>query len=419
VKSPFLISQVGKSVSKISRLKGGHGSALPGLVVEKVSPHFLRDILGKLPRGVVVISGTNGKTTTTKMVVELLRASGLKVFTNPSGSNFTRGVVSSAVTQMKRGKLDADIAVLELDEAHAVHFVREIPPKYCLLLNVLHDQTDRFGSIETAAKLLETVAKKTTTGVVLNRDNSQVSKIAKALNKQKVSYFGHTNNLKKKFPDEEKVRVTKKTSVKNQSVDVELTRFSGPNATYLIDGKNYDAKLQMNGSHNILNGAAALTMARMILGEEANNVKLIRALGKVPPAFGRGETIEIDGQPLELILVKNPSGFRFGLTSQFKKSAATMIAINNTFADGRDISWLGEVDYRALKNVVVASGTCADDMAKVLKKDNVTVDSIEPDLRLALNKFLNNEKGRPKQIFCNYSAMLFLREMLVKGMKRS
>ena len=113
--STIFISLIGKTVAKISRLKGGHGSALPGLVVEKIDPHFLRNILAELPHGVVVISGTNGKTTTTKMVVKLLRAAGLKVFTNDSGSNFTRGVTSSALREMRRGKLDADIAVLELD----------------------------------------------------------------------------------------------------------------------------------------------------------------------------------------------------------------------------------------------------------------------------------------------------------------
>lgn len=97
-------------------LRGG-GSALPGLVVEKLDGNFLPRALGELPRGVVVVSGTNGKTTTTKMVVQLLRAAGLKVFTNPSGSNFTRGIVASLLDHVDAsGKLDADIAVIELDE---------------------------------------------------------------------------------------------------------------------------------------------------------------------------------------------------------------------------------------------------------------------------------------------------------------
>ena len=118
---------LGKLVRRVSRLRGG-GSALPGLVVEKIDPGFMQRTLSTLPHGVAVVSGTNGKTTTTKMVVELLESQGLKVFTNRTGSNFTRGVAAALLGDVDwRGRLDADVAVLELDEAHAVHFVNQCP----------------------------------------------------------------------------------------------------------------------------------------------------------------------------------------------------------------------------------------------------------------------------------------------------
>src|SRR5207248_2484851 len=99
------------------------GSALPGLVAEKLEPNFLKHALATLPQGVVLITGTNGKTTTTKIVTELLESTGLKVLTNPTGSNFTRGIVSAVLRKIdRRGNLPYDIAVLELDEAHALHF---------------------------------------------------------------------------------------------------------------------------------------------------------------------------------------------------------------------------------------------------------------------------------------------------------
>ena len=105
---------LGKLIKKAMRLRGG-GSALPGLVVEKLSPEFLPHALSQLPYGVVLVSGTNGKTTTTKIIVELLRAHGLSVFSNPSGSNFTRGVVASLLDHVDHaGFLNADVAVLEL-----------------------------------------------------------------------------------------------------------------------------------------------------------------------------------------------------------------------------------------------------------------------------------------------------------------
>ena len=174
---------VGKLVRGASRLRGG-GSALPGLVVEKIDPNFIRRTLSTLPLGVAVVSGTNGKTTTTKMVVELLEGQGLKVFTNRTGSNFTRGVAAALLGEVNlRGRLDADIAVLELDEAHAVHFVKLIQPRYALLLNVLRDQLDRFGEIDKTTRLLEQIAKATTETVVLNREDPRVASIADSLDR--------------------------------------------------------------------------------------------------------------------------------------------------------------------------------------------------------------------------------------------
>src|SRR6478672_11435006 len=113
-----LTTLLGKAVREAAKLRGG-GSALPGLFVEKIDKNFISDCLKQLPHGVVLISGTNGKTTTTKMVVELLEGQGLKVFTNRTGSNFTRGVAAALLGDIDfKGKLNTDIAVLELDEAH-------------------------------------------------------------------------------------------------------------------------------------------------------------------------------------------------------------------------------------------------------------------------------------------------------------
>ncbi|MEP7369904.1 MAG: Mur ligase family protein, partial [Dermatophilaceae bacterium] len=138
----------GKAARAASRLRGG-GSALPGLVVETVDPAFLTHAFVGLPRGVVVVTGTNGKTTTTKMLVAILREHGLSVFTNPTGSNFTRGVISAMLAEVPlSGRLKADIAVLELDEAHALKFAAAVRPAYSLLLNVARDQLDRFAEID-------------------------------------------------------------------------------------------------------------------------------------------------------------------------------------------------------------------------------------------------------------------------------
>ena len=178
---------LGKTVSKLSRLRGNSGSALPGLVIEKTNPKFVKKVLSKLPYGVVVISGTNGKTTTTKVVAETLEKQGLKVFTNNTGSNFVRGVISAIIKNIKvSGEFNYDIAVLELDEAHAVKFSEVVPIDYALLLNVQRDQLDRFGEIDHTADLLQKVASVTKKCVILNREDPRVGKITA----DKVAYFG-------------------------------------------------------------------------------------------------------------------------------------------------------------------------------------------------------------------------------------
>jgi UDP-N-acetylmuramyl tripeptide synthase len=372
------------------------------LVVEKVSPHFLRDALTNLPYGVVVISGTNGKTTTTKIVVELLRAAGLKVFTNPSGSNFTRGIASVAALEMRRGRLDADIAVVELDEAHAVHFVRQVPPKYSLILNVLRDQLDRFGEIDTTAKLLAKVANQTTGTVVLNREDPLVA----AITANRKVYFGYSGSVATLFPNDDELYSTKKRSSASQpDATVKLDELDGSTATFNIGS----SELLLRGAHNALNAAAALALVREILGDKFEADESLAALSQVQPAFGRGESFTINGQPLELILVKNPSGFRISLASQNDPNAATMIAINDQYADGRDMSWLWDVDFSKLSSVAMISGVRAYDMALRLETSGINVGAVETDLTVAVDQFLTD---RPMQIYATYTAMLKIRKAL-------
>ena len=189
----FATPLIGKAVRKAARLAHSGGSAFPGKIAETIDPGFLARTLGQLPLGVVLVSGTNGKTTTTRMVANVLENLGLKVFTNPTGSNFTRGVVSALLDRVTLGgRLDADIAVLELDEAYAVHFVRQVKPRYCLLLNVMRDQLDRFGEIDNnTARLLSSVAEVTTGTVVLNREDPRIAALADvAPATASVRYFG-------------------------------------------------------------------------------------------------------------------------------------------------------------------------------------------------------------------------------------
>ena len=409
---PFVII-LGKAVRYAARLRGG-GSALPGLFVEKISPDFIPSTLKQLPKGVVVISGTNGKTTTTKMVVALLESQGLKVFTNRTGSNFVRGVAAALLGDIDmKGKLDADIAVLELDEAHAVKFVEIIPPRYSLLLNVMRDQLDRFGEIDATARMLQKIAEATTDTVVINREDSRVLKIADGLSAE-VRYFGLNDSLLSHFPSDDDLhgKTSKKSARPN--ADVTLKDFNDKGAAFSIAGKDFVTPLKLRGVYNIFNSAAALALTRAIAPEASIN-SLLGALSIVTPAFGRGEVLTVGGQPLELVLVKNPSGFRLGLQSYDPKGYATMIAINDNYADGRDMSWLWDVDFTSLeKEPVYITGIRAYDMALRMQYDDAPVEKVETELTVALRDFIALHPDTPKRIYCTYTAMLALRKGLSK-----
>lgn len=410
---------LGKGVRKLAQARGG-GSALPGLFVEKIDPNFIKRTLADLPHGIVLISGTNGKTTTTKMVVELLEGQGLKVFTNRTGSNFTRGVAAALLGEVDvKGKLDADIAVLELDEAHAVHFVRAIPPTYSLLLNVMRDQLDRFGEIDKTAALLHTIAVTTTAGVVINRDDPRLATenfLRDIISP--VTSFSVAPKLRSLFPSDDAMRGSgdnPKSTIVHQD-NTRLESIEGQHATITFDGRTHTTELKLKGIYNVQNAVGAVALVRMIMGNELDETQMMSSLANVTPAFGRGETLTVDGLPCELVLVKNPSGFRLSLKSFDPSGYATMIAINDNYADGRDMSWLWDVDFDSLRaeGVAMITGVRAYDMALRMQYEEVEVSTVEPDIKQALEQFISGGSDKPKRIYCTYTAMLTLRRELAK-----
>ena len=398
---------LGKTVSKLSRLRGNSGSALPGLVIEKTNPKFVKKILSKLPYGVVVISGTNGKTTTTKVVAEALTKQGLKVFTNDTGSNFVRGVISAIIKNIKvSGKFDYDIAVLELDEAHAVKFSEVVPIDYALMLNVQRDQLDRFGEIDHTADLLQKVAAVTKKCVILNREDPRVSKITA----EKVAYFGLSEPMLRVFPSDDNLIEKSVVKVSTKPAKVILEKLKGNHASYKFGKDIYDVDLKLKGIYNAYNVAGALALCATIL-EKAKPAELVANVADVESAFGRGEVFTINDSEVEILLVKNPSAFQLSITSFADDDHDYMIAINDNIADGRDVSWLWNVDFSKLKNIKMVSGIRATDMALRLKYDNLTFEKIEEDLPTAVKKFTNSSK-RPKRIFATYTAMLEIRKII-------
>jgi len=441
---------VGKLVLLVLRLAGRSGNALPGLIVEKLFPRYLPRALAGLPHGVVVVSGTNGKTTTTKMLSAAL-GQRFRVLTNDTGSNFVRGAITATVDASSwTGRLRRDVAVFELDEAHAVRFVQVAPPQRVLLLNVMRDQLDRFGEIDSTARLLATVARAATAAVALNRDDPRIAAIAGELDAgpAQVVWFGVAPPLRALFPTDEELYGGADSADGAQDagpVQAQLREWGADGATIALsptdaatdpDAAVATISLRAGGAHNAQNAAAAAAMAATFdLAPDA----IFAGLRAVEPAFGRGQSFAIRGRTVALHLVKNPAGFRQSLRAVEGEAAdQVVIAINDDYADGRDVSWLWDVDFAAhLPSTdgsdgpdgsdgsdrpggpeVRTSGVRAADMAVRLHYDGVAAADISPALGPAVDAAIAAapEDGRVL-IFATYTAMWALHEHLTDAVQ--
>lgn len=409
----ILLLWLAKAAQYITRKRGHGGAALPGLIVERVSKNFLKHYMDKIPEGVIIISGTNGKTTTTKIIVEVLESFGKRVFTNRSGSNMTRGLISAVIDQSTfYGTLPYDIAVIEIDEAYAAVFSEKITVRGAVILNVMRDQLDRFGEIDITAELLNKLSSSADEFVVLNASDSRVKNMQTSKTARRV-LFGLSSTLKKSFISDDDWHRSK-SQQKTDEADYLLVESKENKCTASIKGLIKDLATDITGAHNHLNIVASLACLEQLLGKE-DRQEIFRILENIKPAFGRGEKITVGSNSYTIQLIKNPSSFMQNLqTIDLKKYDYSTVVVNDAYADSRDVSWLWDVDFTAFSDSpkIIAGGSRAYDLAVRLKHNNLPPSIIETDLGILVNKIMDL-KGE-HVIFCTYTAMLNLRKMFVK-----
>ncbi|WP_158370252.1 Mur ligase family protein [Cellulosimicrobium cellulans] len=413
---------LGRAARVVVRLLGGSGSALPGRVVARVFPTAAADLLAQLPRGVVLVTGSNGKTTTTWLISALLRGHGLDVVSNPTGSNLARGVTSALVSRARlTGRLDGDVAVLEVDEAHALAVAEQVGPTCVVLLNVVRDQLDRFAETDGVARLLGRAAARSTDAVVVNADDPHLHDLARTLEVPRVLTFGAGPALRDRVPVDALVGSprTGGPPTPGGRATIELTCYDDDGrASIEGPGVGLTTRLALHGVHNAVNAAAAVAAARAVLGAEFAPATAAAGLSTSVPAFGRGELVRVEGRDLRIVLVKNPCGFRAALDAFAAECSEVLVAVNDAYADGRDASWLWDVDLRALRRVapVHTAGTRAHDLALRLGYDGVGVADAITDVHAAVTAFVAGpapaDSGRPRLVLCTYTAMLQVRRAL-------
>jgi len=414
-----LATALGRVAGRLSRFLGRGGSALPGLIAERVDPRTIERLVTPVRRGVIVVTGTNGKTTTTKMLVGMLEGEGWRVVTNPTGSNLARGIATRLIEVASwKGRVDADLAVFEADEAAVRTLAPRLRPKVIVVTNLARDQLDRYGELATtAAHVAEAVRH---AGVaVLNADDPLVAEMAGGA--PAACFFGAAEAIRRAMPYDSGLYGPGEEAPR-PALDLCLERAEAEGDGQVIElavtsGERGVARLQVPGPYNGYNAAAA-TLAAVQFGLPM--ARAVTALEETRPAFGRGQVVEYRGRRVKLQLVKNPAGFNqaIRLLCALPPGAPVLIAINDLDADGRDVSWLWDARVEDLAGTGHRFGTAglrAYDMAVRLKYAGLDAWS-ESDFAGALERFVGEvPAGETGYLVPTYTAMLRFLDLLLPG----
>jgi UDP-N-acetylmuramyl tripeptide synthase len=406
----------GRAIRVLARLRGG-GSAFPGRVALLIAPQLLQRAVEKLPLGVVFVSGSNGKSTTTQMLTAILRAHEVDVFTNPSGANLPQGIASAVLAEASLdGRLRHEIAVLEVDEAFGPGLAKRLVPHSVLLINVQVDQLNRFYEPDRVVGMLESFAGVATRHLVVNADDHNLVDLAHRLSDRgaDLSAFALAPALLAQSSwlargDNPALATAAPAQLPAATV---VTAASGANATIEVDGRAAQVVLPARGLHNAVDAAAAFAMARALLGEGFDPAVAARGLAGMETVYGRGEVLKTpEGEELEILMMKNPPSLQVNLDALPEAPEQVFVAVDEGTPDP---SWVYGSDLTKLTHVDVLTGTKAWQFATRFGYDDIEVRVVEPELGPALKRFLElppPATGR-KTLVVNYEQMMLVRKQL-------
>jgi lipid II isoglutaminyl synthase (glutamine-hydrolysing) len=432
---------VARTAARLSRLAGtGGGTTVPGKVLSLLDPDALDQLAQRLPLGSALVSATNGKTTTSAMVAEILSPR-VRLAHNTSGANLVSGVASTLLSA--RG---AELGLFEVDEAALPEVVRRVRPRAVSLGNLFRDQLDRYGELEHVAEGWRSAMRDLPKDAVLivNGDDPQVGDLAREHEKTLVfglddprhavpelqhaadskwcidcghpyeytaAYVGHLGDYR--CPACGHGRPPLDVAAR----DVELQGLDGVVLTLVAPEGERRVRLAIPGLYNVYNALGAATLA-LALGAGLDDV--VAGLERFSAAFGRFERIPVGARKLLVLLVKNPAGANEAVRTLVAGGPPRLavLALNDEIADGRDVSWIWDVDWEPLLarlDRVLVTGERAAELGLRCKYAGFSEDRIEvePDLGRALDRGLElTPSGGELVVLPTYTAMLALRKIV-------
>jgi UDP-N-acetylmuramyl tripeptide synthase len=430
-----------RGVAALSRRLGaGGGTTIPGRLLAQLDPDAIDRLAARLATGTAVVSATNGKTTTTAMAAEILRPRH-RLAHNGAGANLVSGVASTLLATS-----DADLGLFEVDEGALPELLRRLRPRAVSLGNLFRDQLDRYGELELVAERWRAAAADLPdeTRLVFDADDPQLAVVAEAqpgsvafgLDDPSVArpslqhaadskycvrcgtpydyaaaYVGHLGDYRCPRGDHERppLEVAAREIVLH-GLDRAAFRLDTPEGSRAIE-------LRLPGLYNVYNAVAAAALARA-LGAELDDIAA--GLKRFSAAFGRFERIAVDDKRILLLLIKNPAGANEAVRTLVDGGAprVLVVALNDGIADGRDVSWIWDVDFEPLLpglERLVASGGRAAELALRFRYGGLDPERIElvPDLAGALDRGLELTSAGDELVFLpTYTAMLGLQKLL-------
>lgn len=433
----------GRTISFLIKLKGGGGTAAPGYYALKIDPNLVRKLAGKLDKN-IIISGTNGKTTTTRLVSQILSAQN-HIIHNRQGSNLLRGIASTLLTRKNR---EDSIGLWEVDEAALESAVSQLNPNIVVLLNLFRDQLDRYGEVNTLRskwkKIIAALPKETT--LILNADDPSLTFLAEVA-KCNVVFFG-IGDKKIDLPKVSNVADTRYCPHCSSKLLFE-TQFSAHLGVYRcaicgfkrpkpqiaafdlnfepdfstkisinIQNRKLSASYQLPGLFNVYNVLAAISTVNSFDLADDN---LTAELSNFTGAFGRYQKITIAGKHIVIFLIKNPTGANEVIRTLATRNDINVLSIlNDNFADGGDVSWIWDTEWEALASktkYIGIAGTRSWDLATRLKYAGFKLDknSVHTDINYSVKKSLESLNNNDTLIILpTYTALLSVQKSLSK-----
>jgi lipid II isoglutaminyl synthase (glutamine-hydrolysing) len=464
-----------RAVGAVSRLRGGGASSAPGKALLRLDPNAIGSLGARLPRGSVLVSATNGKTTTTAILTAILERAGVSLVSNRTGANMAGGIASTLLAATRPGgRVAGELGLFEVDELWLDSLAAQLHPRAILLGNLFRDQLDRYGELETIADrwsaAVHTGSAREST-LVLNADDPAIADLGRERDAP-VLYFGvdddslalpgmaHAADAKHcrrcgapyvfeaiylghlghyHCPSCGQSRPTPAVI----ATDVTLEGVRAASFTLRTPAGVAEVALSLPGLYNVYNALAAAALATAL---DVGLSEIVAGLQSTKAAFGRAETVTLELAPantsvavgevanpparaqreLQILLVKNPAGANEVLrTLALEPGEHDLLGVlNDKIADGRDVSWIWDADFELLAGRVrraTCSGSRAPELALRLKYAGIDPARIrvQPDLSQALREAASDglmgseESTAPLYALPTYTAMLALRELLV------